>query len=114
MIATSLLHFPASCLSVQLRLALIVVGLAGSDCRHAVEYLTCRMLVSAVSTTKWNAGNCVKLYTTNQASVTLPTLVLENLISNLIRTHNVRIVPTPVVLLSSDEYWCSVVTRSRP
>jgi hypothetical protein len=56
MIATSFLHFPASCLSVQLHLALIVVGLAGSGCRRVVEYLTCRMLVSVVSTTQWNAG----------------------------------------------------------
>jgi len=82
-IATSFLHFPASCLSVQLRLALIV-GLAGSDCRHAVEYLTCRMLVSAVITTKWNAGNYVKLYTTDQASLMLPISVLEIFISNII------------------------------
>jgi len=79
-IATSFLHFPASCLSV----ALIAVGLAGSDCRHAVEYLTCRMLVSAVNTTKWNAENYAKLYTTDQASLMLPISVLEIFISNLI------------------------------
>jgi len=78
------------------------------------------MLVSAVSTTKWNAGNYVKLYATNQASVMLPNSVLENFISNPIRTHfsvyllifsTVLYIVGIMYLSIKEEYILRVITR---